>query len=303
MSHVEVKNLVDGADLILAVGALLSDFNTGSFSYSYKTKNVIEFHADCIKIKQGTYPGVQMKEVLNVLIDKIDPAVKHYNPIAIPSPTFLTNSVSPTRTCCRRASLTQEWLWSKVSAWFREGDIIITETGTSAFGIVQTKFPNNTIGISQVLWGSVGFTVGATLGAVMAAEEIDPNKRVILFVGDGSLQLTVQEISTMVKWETRPYLFVLNNDGYTIDRLIHGMSATYNDIQPWNNLALLPLFNAKYYDAIQVSTTDELEKLFCDEEFAINSKIRMIEVMLPRMDAPINLIKQMEFISKMNADT
>ena len=122
-------------------------------------------------------------------------------------------------------------------------------------------------------------------------------------MGDGSLQLTVQEISTMVKWETRPYLFVLNNDGYTIDRLIHGMSATYNDIQPWNNLALLPLFNAKYYDAIQVSTTDELEKLFCDEEFAINSKIRMIEVMLPRMDAPINLIKQMEFISKMNADT
>ncbi|CAG85124.2 DEHA2B03872p [Debaryomyces hansenii CBS767] len=301
MSHVEVKNLVDGADLILAVGALLSDFNTGSFSYSYKTKNVIEFHADCIKIKQGTYPGVQMKEVLNVLIDKIDPAVKHYNPIAIPSPTFLTNSV--TNSDVSSALLTQEWLWSKVSAWFREGDIIITETGTSAFGIVQTKFPNNTIGISQVLWGSVGFTVGATLGAVMAAEEIDPNKRVILFVGDGSLQLTVQEISTMVKWETRPYLFVLNNDGYTIDRLIHGMSATYNDIQPWNNLALLPLFNAKYYDAIQVSTTDELEKLFCDEEFAINSKIRMIEVMLPRMDAPINLIKQMEFISKMNADT
>lgn len=298
MSHVEVKAMVDSADLILSVGALLSDFNTGSFSYSYKTKNVVEFHSDCIKIKQGTFPGVQMKEVLNLLLDRIGGVVENYRPVPIEAPTLLPMSPGIQSTL-----LTQEWLWSKVSSWFREGDIIITETGTSAFGIVQTKFPNNTIGISQVLWGSVGFTVGATLGAVMAAEEIDPTKRVILFVGDGSLQLTVQEISTMVKWQTRPYIFVLNNDGYTIDRLIHGMSATYNDIQPWNNLALLPLFNAKDYDAIRVSTTDELERLFSDDAFAINTKIRMIEVMLPRMDAPINLIKQMEFLAKLNSES
>ena len=53
--------------------------------------------------------------------------------------------------------------------------------------------------------------------------KLDPKRRVILFVGDGSLQLTVQEISTMCKWEcNNTYLFVLNNDGYTIERLIHG---------------------------------------------------------------------------------
>lgn len=119
--------------------------------------------------------------------------------------------------------MTQEYLWTKVSSWFREGDIIITETGTSAFGIVQSRFPKNSIGISQVLWGSIGYTVGATCGAAMAAQELDPKRRVILFVGDGSLQLTVQEISTMCKWEcNNTYLFVLNNDGYTIERLIHG---------------------------------------------------------------------------------
>lgn len=107
----------------------------------------------------------------------------------------------------------------------------------------------------------------------------------------------------MVKWETTPYLFVLNNDGYTIERLIHGMNATYNDIQPWNNLALLPLFNAKDYDAIRVSTTGEVDNLFNDPAFCKNSKIRMIEVMLPRMDAPINLVKQAEVTAKTNAES
>lgn len=295
LSEPSVKEAVESADLILSVGALLSDFNTGSFSYSYKTKNIIEFHSDYTKIRQATFPGVQMKEALTKLLDTLKQHPVHYKPGPVPQEKVVA-SPGPD------AGITQEWLWLRVSSWFQEGDIIITETGTSAFGIVQLRFPDNCVGISQVLWGSIGFTVGATLGAVMAAQEIDPAKRVILFVGDGSLQLTVQEISTMCKWETTPYLFVLNNDGYTIERLIHGETATYNDIQPWNNLALLSLFNAKDYEAVRVSKVGEIEKLFHDIEFNKNSKIRMVEVMLPKMDAPQNLVKQAELSSKTNSE-
>ena len=46
----EVKESVESADLILSIGALLSDFNTGSFSYGYKTRNIVEFHSDYTKI-------------------------------------------------------------------------------------------------------------------------------------------------------------------------------------------------------------------------------------------------------------
>ncbi|KAJ8139392.1 hypothetical protein OY671_007396 [Metschnikowia pulcherrima] len=294
LSDPEVKEAVESADLVLSVGAMLSDFNTGSFSYSYKTKNIVEFHSDYTKIRQATFPGVQMKEALKQLLGQIESHVTHYKEVAVPK-------FQPVADPKGDSAISQEWLWSRVSSWFREGDIIITETGTSAFGIVQSRFPDNCVGISQVLWGSIGFTVGATLGAVMAAQEIDPKKRVILFVGDGSLQLTVQEISTMCKWQTTPYLFVLNNDGYTIERLIHGETASYNDIQPWNNLQLLPVFGAKDYETVRVSTVDEINGLFNDAKFNENSKIRMVEVMLPRMDAPISLVKQAEMSSKINS--
>lgn len=295
LSKPSVKEAVESADLVLSVGALLSDFNTGSFSYSYKTKNIVEFHSDYTKIRQATFPGVQMKEALNKLLAVVSNFVNHCNPVAVP-PSKIVNRTSPD------TPISQEWLWSRVSSWFREGDIIITETGTSAFGIIQSEFPDNCVGISQILWGSIGYTVGATLGAVMAAQEIDPKKRVILFIGDGSLQLTVQEISTMCKWETTPYLFVLNNDGYTIERLIHGETASYNDIQPWKNLKLLDLFNAKDSESVQVSTEGDIEQLFDDPAFNDNSKIRLIEVMLPKMDAPLNLVKQAEFSSKTNSE-
>lgn len=296
LSEPEVKESVESADLVLSVGALLSDFNTGSFSYSYKTKNIVEFHSDYTKIRQATFPGVQMKEALQKLLESVGQAASAYQPVPVPQAKLINSPSDPS------TPLTQEWLWTRVSSWFREGDIIITETGTSAFGIVQSRFPNNTIGISQVLWGSIGFTVGATCGAVMAAQEVDPNKRVILFIGDGSLQLTVQEISTMCKWNTTPYLFVLNNDGYTIERLIHGETATYNDIQPWDNLGLLKVFNASEEESIRVSTTGEINALFNDDAFNVNSKIRLIEVMLPKMDAPINLVKQAQLSEKTNAE-
>lgn len=97
------------------------------------------------------------------------------------------------------------------------GDIIITETGTSSFGLLSVPIPSNATYEAQILWGAIGWSVGATLGCALAAEE-GPKRRTVLFVGDGSLQLTVQEIGTMVRRGVKPYLFVINNDGYEIER-------------------------------------------------------------------------------------
>ncbi|SCV05678.1 LANO_0H12772g1_1 [Lachancea nothofagi CBS 11611] len=295
LSSPEVKAAVESADLILSIGALLSDFNTGSFSYSYKTKNIVEFHSDHMKIRNAIFPKVAMKFVLQKLLKQIPQYVKDYKPLPVPKAPAVNAKCDP------KTPLAQEWLWTQVGEFLQEGDVVITETGTSAFGINQTHFPNNTYGISQVLWGSIGFTVGACLGAVMAAEEINKAKRVILFIGDGSLQLTVQEISTMIKWGLKPYLFVLNNDGYTIEKLIHGPTADYNEIQNWEHLKLLPTFGATDFEAIRVATTGEWNKLAEDPEFNKNDRIRLIEVMLEVMDAPSSLVKQAQLTAAINA--
>lgn len=114
-------------------------------------------------------------------------------------------------------------------------DIVIGETGTSSFGLVNVPFPKNGSCLTQTLWGSIGWATGATMGAVvsrshlvkpgssltlcsvlttqLAANEAKEKRRTILFTGDGSIQLTLQEVGTMIRRKTCPYLFVLNNDG------------------------------------------------------------------------------------------
>ncbi|KAG8202985.1 PDC11, partial [Candida africana] len=294
LSKPEVKEGVENSDLILSCGALLSDFNTGSFSYSIGTKNVIEFHSDHAKIKLAIYPGIKMKELMQALNKKISSVLTNYVPKAVPKVKLVN---TPTELS---APLTQAWFWTRVSSWFKEEDIIITESGTAAHGILEARFPNNVVGISQILWGSIGYSVGATLGVSVAAKEVDPKKRVILFVGDGSLQLTMQEISTMIKNGVNPYIFVVNNAGYTIEKLIHGLNAKYNNIQPWNHSQILLLFNAKDSQSAKISTVGEADDLFRNKDFGVNSKIRLIELMFSSLDAPKALVQQAKAAADVN---
>lgn len=295
LSAPEVSAVVEHADLIISIGALLSDFNTGSFTYSYNTRNIVEFHSDHIKIKRANYENVSMKPVLQNLIPKLS---KRETESAAPVPRVKSKVDLHPGT---NSKLSQDYLWTRLSGFLQPGDVIVTETGTSSFGILNTVFPKQTIGISQVLWGSIGYSVGAALGAALGLEEIDPKRRVLLFVGDGSLQLTVQAISTMVRWNLKPYLFILNNDGYTIERLIHGETAGYNDINPWKYTKLLELFNAKNSESLTIGSVGELDTLFVNKEFATPDKIRVIELLLPKMDAPISLVKQAQITSKTNS--
>ncbi|CAX42054.1 pyruvate decarboxylase isozyme, putative [Candida dubliniensis CD36] len=294
LSKPEVKEGVENSDLILSCGALLSDFNTGSFSYSIGTKNVVEFHSDHAKIRSAIYPGIKMKELMQALNKKISSVLINYVPKSVPRVKLVN---TPTEVS---APLTQAWFWTRVSSWFKEEDIIITESGTAAHGILEARFPNNVVGISQILWGSIGYSVGATLGASVAAKEVDPKKRVILFVGDGSLQLTMQEISTMIKNGVNPYIFVVNNCGYTIEKLIHGLNAKYNNIQPWNHLQILSLFNAKDNQSVKISTVGEADDLFRSKDFGVNNKIRLIELMFSPLDAPKALVQQAKAAADVN---
>ena len=261
-SNPGVRERVESADLVLSIGAIKSDFNTAGFTYRISQLNSIDFHSNYVRVRYSEYPGVRMNGVLRKVTVKLGPL----NSPSGPSPS---NQIPHSEAQSNSQVINHAWFWPRMGQWLREKDIVITETGTSNFGIFDTRFPKDVTAISQVLWGSIGYATGACAGAAMAAKELGI-KRTILFTGDGSFQLTVQEVSTMVRHGLNPILFVICNDGFTIERLIHGMDASYNDIQPWKFTELLNTFGAEpdRMKTYQIMTRDELEKLFADETFS-----------------------------------
>jgi pyruvate decarboxylase len=197
--------------------------------------------------------------------------------------------------------ISQAHLWPRVGQFFRSKDVILAETGTSGFGIIDVPLPKESVLITQVLWGSIGYSVGATLGAACAARDLQLG-RTILFVGDGSLQLTAQELSTMITNKLTPIVFVLNNNGYTIERFIRGMHRKYNDVASWDYTELLKTFTRDKDATISytVKTKAELDALLNDEKFSKAEKMQLVEIIMLAEDAPAALSRQTELGGKTN---
>lgn len=198
-SNEGVRERVESADLLLTIGAIKSDFNTTGFSYHIGQLNSIDFHSNFIKVRYSEYPGVGMRGVLRKITERM-------GKLSVQPGPHMSNQQLPELTSSTDPTVTHAWLWPKVGEWLQENDIVITETGTANFGIWETKFPKGVTALSQVLWGSIGYSVGACQGAALAARDEGTPRRTILFVGDGSIQMTVQELSTMVRNGLKPIM-------------------------------------------------------------------------------------------------
>lgn len=68
--------------------------------------------------------------------------------------------------------------------------------------------------------------------------------RAVLFEGNGSFQMTAQAVSDIIRNRLDVIIFLINNDGSTMERVNNGMDAEYNDVQPWNYLESASYFGA-----------------------------------------------------------
>jgi acetolactate synthase-1/2/3 large subunit len=112
-----------------------------------------------------------------------------------------------------------------------EGEIVVTGDGTACV----TTFQAATIRRGQRLYtnsgcASMGYDLPAAIGAAIGSGA----KRVICLAGDGSIQMNLQELQTIVGYGLPVKLFVLNNQGY------HSIRQTQQNFFPGNTVGCGP---------------------------------------------------------------
>lgn len=156
LTHEEVKVCVESAQLILSIGALKSDFNTGNFTYRIPQAHTIELHSTHTQIRYATFPAIGMKPLLPKLAARLAPFKAAAS--KIPVPTF----GAPVPQAGGEV-ISHDWFWPRVGKFLQKGDVVVAETGTSSFGILDVPFPDEAVLVTQILWGSIGWTVGEPL--------------------------------------------------------------------------------------------------------------------------------------------
>ncbi|MBM7688051.1 indole-3-pyruvate decarboxylase [Enterococcus ureilyticus] len=283
-----LRSRVDTADLVLLLGVKLTDSATSGFSFGFTEKQIISIGSTEVLLYGEKHQKVQLDRFVAAL--------------ATLSFSRFTGDILPVK---RQSDLeikdnkiTQKYFWKRVEAFLVKGDTVVSEQGTSFFGMTNVPLKKEMRFIGQPLWGSIGYTFPSLLGSQIA----NKTSRHLLFIGDGSLQLTVQELGTALREKLTPIIFVINNNGYTVEREIHGATEQYNDIPMWDyqNLPFVFGGTTNNVTVYKVTTEKELNKAMTAAR-QDNTRLQWIEVIMDQDDAPVLLKKLAKIFAQQNS--
>ncbi|EAV3688410.1 indolepyruvate decarboxylase [Salmonella enterica] len=269
-SSKEVRQAIEDADRVICVGTRFVDTLTAGFTQQLPAERTLEIQPYASRIGE-TWFNLPMAQAVSTLRELCLECA-----FAPPTPR---SAGQPVR--IDKGELTQENFWQTLQQYLKPGDILLVDQGTAAFGAAALSLPDGAEVVVQPLWGSIGYSLPAAFGAQTAC----PDRRVILIIGDGAAQLTIQEMGSMLRDGQAPLILLLNNDGYTVERAIHGAAQRYNDIASWNWTQIPQALNAaQQAECWRVTQAIQLAEVL--ERLVRPQRLSFIEVMLPKADLP-----------------
>jgi indolepyruvate decarboxylase len=268
------REAIEGSDCLLTVGYRRVETTVGFFTDKLPA-SAIHLNSDSVDTADKNYQGVYIAELLQSIVESSASIATKKQPARGSKQPPLVSSNDP---------LTQDAYWKAIQNFLRPGDVIVVEDGASSNGMGRLTLPEGSTYITGAyVWCSIGYATPALLGAILAA----PGRRHILLTGEGSLQMTVQEISTVMRHNLKPFIFVINNSGYTVERAVLGKDAKYNDVANWRYSELPNVFSRdKKAETYVVRTSNEFQNVLDSP----HAGMVFVESVMDKYDAPIDLI-------------
>ena len=271
MSRPEVRCVIEDADLLLCLGAWMSDIDLGVYTARLDERRMVNANSGRVRIAHHFYQPVALGDLVRGLTDRMPKGGLRHGPF-VSAAEALDHSV----TIRPDAAMTVKHLVARINELLTDDMIVIADAGDALFAAADLVMHRDVGFLGQAFYLSIGFSLPATLGAQLAA----PSRRIMTLIGDGALQMTVQEFSTIARHKLNPIVIVLNNGGYTAERLIH--EGPYNDIQGWQNHRLPELFGGGW--GVRVATEGEFEAAI-KKALAFTGGPSLLEVMLDPSDS------------------
>jgi indolepyruvate decarboxylase len=277
MPNSAAAEAVNNAATLIRLGARLDEFGLNKADPDYAGPELIDIAAVGARIGNVGFATLRLTEVLAHLQQSLPKMTPAPLPAAPRRPPFVVES---------EAALRQDRLWECFAEYIRPGDNIVVDIGTASVGLRSITLPEKASVMSQNIWGAIGWSLPALLGASLA----DRSKRPVLLVGDGAFALTMQEISTMLRTQIAPLLVVLNNTGYLIEDLVGGRRIACNDLWNWKYAALPDAFDGDEAFkplGLRARTEQELaDALHAAGQAQAEGRLVLLEAVVDRSDFP-----------------
>ena len=267
MSKEGVAKIVDQSDCLIMLGVMQTDVNMGFLPLKIGKRKIVLVTAESCQIRNSFYKDVVFQEFVDgLLVSNIRPRNTVIKLEEKQKSVYQANKPD--------TKLTVDRFFQKIDSVLTDKSAIVADIGESLFGAADLNVHNYMQFLSPAFYTSMGFAVPGALGVATARPELTP----LIFVGDGAFQMTGMEISTLVRRGCGAKIFVLNNQGYSTERLI--LDGPWNDIQNWNFERIPDVVGGgKGY---VVETEGDLERVL--GEILNNKELAIVNVRLAKDD-------------------
>jgi TPP-dependent 2-oxoacid decarboxylase len=230
----------------MVCGPQFTDYTTeGWTAFSFSEKMLVAERRS-VRFSDSEYTGIELADFLSALVKKV-----HSNSTTLLEFTRLGGkgeSVAPDMK--PDTPLTRADMVSQIERELDKRTTLLVETGDAWFNGMYMHLPEGASFEIEMQWGSIGWAVPASFGYALGMES---DRRLVSIIGDGSFQLTAQEVANMIRYKTNNIIFLVNNHGYVIESEIH--EGSYNYFKNWDYQGIISTFNSQDGNGLGLKAT------------------------------------------------
>ncbi|SFO57679.1 acetolactate synthase, large subunit [Algoriphagus ornithinivorans] len=206
--------LTNQCDVLIAIGMRFDDRVTGDLKRYAKQAKVIHLELDPAEINKNVKADIPVlgdcKESLSLLTaavsEKTHPAwmTKFRELEQMEKDAVMQHDITPTK-----VGLTMGEVINLINQYKADDAVLVTDVGQHQ--MIAWRYFNYKKTRTQVTSGGLG-TMGFALPAALGAQLHDYSRQVICVVGDGGIQMTIQELGTIMQTKAPVKIVLLNNN-------------------------------------------------------------------------------------------
>jgi len=291
--------LTNECDVLIAVGMRFDDRVTGRLDKYAKQAKVIHLDIDPAEIDKNVKTTVPVwgdcKEtlpMLTALIDKKEHTEWHNQFKALSAKEneiVIHKELNPTE-----GEMTMGEVLNVLNELTNGDAIIVTDVGQHQMVACRyAKFNQSKSNITSGGAGTMGFGLPAAIGAKFGA----PERTVVAIIGDGGIQMTIQELGTIMQTGVNVKILILNNRFLGMVRqwqqLFHDKRYSFVDIESPDYVAV-----AKAYRIEGASINDRKDLKSALAEMLNHNGSYLLEVFVAKEDNVFPMVPQGRGVSE-----
>ena len=273
ISPTRIRKRVEQADLIISLGAFLTDIELGGSQPPEALRHrSIRAVGNRVSVSFHTYTDVTLRDFVRGLMRS---QLKRHREKII----YSDNLAKPSTDLSRRVRVAD--VLREVNRFLAQQKkfSVVVESGDSLFGGIDIKVGGDGLYMAQGFYASMGFAVPGAIGA-----QIGRGLRPLILTGDGGFQMTGVEIAHAPRYKLNPIVVLLNNGGWGIFRPIAKRQDLLT-LPPWRYAELARLWGGRGF---QAHTVGQVRRAL--GEAAKSSAFAIIEVFIGARDlSPVTI--------------